>query len=224
MPAPPVPEVVELVRPVAETAEAPMLMPDPPAAPEPEEAVEQPVAHTPGGDALPVAGPVVRTEARGSLWLIGVTVALLLLLLSAILFWYFSFQASHTVETPEQVGQRYMATLVSGNTTQQQTYATERSIGRLMPAWFVVVKGDVTGKAEIHGDSAKVPVTVTLNLAIHGEAVSTALAGAVSRPLSLPLEMHHERRGWQVDQTQLWTQIQQRMIAENPGLTLPQEK
>lgn len=183
--------------------------------------VAQPLPDTPRTPQVFVSGPIVRAERRGITWLMVASIALFLLLLLAVLYWYFTFQAARRYNTPEVVGNIYVAALSTGDTTTQQVYATEQSTGHLFPSWFAIVRGQVIGKAEILGETARVPVLLELNAA--DAKAASGITAALARPFQLPLVLRWEKRGWQVDQDQLIKQLLQRILAEHPELRLPEK-
>ncbi len=187
-------------------------------------------AQTPRDRAKPAATDtptilvVPRKSSLATRLLGGAVIVLILLAGMGALYWYTTFGAARRGSSPDDIGAIYLSALSNGNTTTQQFYATDESTGNMLPNWFTVINGSVEGKAEVHGQTAKLPVVLNLNLALPLDSTSPTLAAALQRPFHIPLVLRHEQRGWQVDQLQLWQQIKQQILQIDPKLQLPADK
>ncbi|OPZ82737.1 MAG: hypothetical protein BWY76_02623 [bacterium ADurb.Bin429] len=168
-----------------------------------------------------VAEPVVRASRRGEWWLLGITIALAALIVSVVLVWYFSFRAQPRAETPTEVAQAYLNALTSGNTVEQAQFATADSKSRRLPGgWLMVNTAARTGDAAARGDTAGVPMMMTVIVILPGsDPAVPPVPVTVTCAVTLPLT--RESAAWRVDQTAFFRNLRDALATEMPGTALP---
>jgi hypothetical protein len=149
---------------------------------------------------LYTAAPAARASVRGSTVLLVVAALLCLLLVGAMLTWYFTARVTPAAQAPAEVGLAYLTALSAGDVVTQPQLATRDSSGLRVPAWLTVVTARPDGGAAVRDDTATLPCRLTLAPAPGDDAPPTAVVEATRQPVDLDLPLQREDGAWRVNQ------------------------
>lgn len=171
-----------------------------------------------------VATPAVTASRRGAFWLMFAVVGITLLLVAAMLVWYYTFRPSTKshVTPASSVSTRYLTALVAYDTSTQQQLATEKSKAVFLPSWLAIVSWQQVGEMKTESIHAEVPVELHLTIAPGTDVPNQSeVTNALTAPCHLRLVLQQEGDGWYVDQNALLHSLRYALEAKNADVAFP---